>query len=176
MRMSHSAKNEYVIRHDKVCTHLHYSICKTLGTETTENWYSHIPKPVCQHEDITVLWNQGVQTDREVLENTPNIIIKNMKDKICLLIDVAIPSDRNVIQKESKKKLKYQNLSIEIQRMWNMKSFVIPVIIGTTGIVIKGLKKYLETIPGKHSIDYVQKKNSCARNITLIRKVLQSET
>jgi hypothetical protein len=36
---------------------------KTLGTETTENWYSHIPKSVCGHEDITVLWNQGVQTD-----------------------------------------------------------------------------------------------------------------
>jgi hypothetical protein len=32
------AKNEYVIRHDKVCTHLHYSVCRTLGTETTENW------------------------------------------------------------------------------------------------------------------------------------------
>jgi hypothetical protein len=25
------AMNEYVIRHDKVCTHIHYSICKTLG-------------------------------------------------------------------------------------------------------------------------------------------------
>jgi hypothetical protein len=32
-----------------------------------------------------------------------------------LLIDVAVPSDRNVIQKESKKKLKYKNLSIEIK-------------------------------------------------------------
>jgi hypothetical protein len=72
------AKNEYVIRHDRVCTHLHYSICKTSGTETTENWYSHIPKPVCQHEDITVLWNQGIQTDREVLAYRPYIIIKNM--------------------------------------------------------------------------------------------------
>jgi hypothetical protein len=41
-----SAKNEYVIRHDKVCTHLHYSICKILGIETSENWYSHIPKSV----------------------------------------------------------------------------------------------------------------------------------
>jgi hypothetical protein len=53
------AKNEHVIRHDKVCAHLHYSLCKTLGIVTTENWYSHIPKLVCQHEDITVLWNQG---------------------------------------------------------------------------------------------------------------------
>jgi hypothetical protein len=78
---------------------IHYSICKTLGTETTENWYSHIPKPVCLRDDITVLRNQGIQTDREVLANRPHIIIKNKKDKICLLIDVAIPSDRNVIQK-----------------------------------------------------------------------------
>jgi hypothetical protein len=75
-----------------------------------------------------------------------------------LLIDVAIPSDRNVIQKESENKLKYNNLSIEIQRMWNVKYFIIPVIIGATGIVTKGLKRYLETIPGKHSIDYLQKK------------------
>jgi hypothetical protein len=48
----------------------------------------------------------------------PDIVIKNMKDKICLLIDVAIRSDRNVIRNESKKKLKYKNLSIEIQQMW----------------------------------------------------------
>jgi hypothetical protein len=42
--------------------------------------------------------------------------------------------------------------------MWNMKCFFIPVIIGATGIVTRGLKKYLETIPGKHSIDSFQKK------------------
>jgi hypothetical protein len=111
-----------------------------LGIETTENWYSHIPKSVCQHEDITVLWNQGVQTDTEVLANRSDIIIKNKEDEICLLIDVAIPSDRNVIQ-EPEKKLKYKNLSIEIQRMWNMKCFIMPVITGTTGTVTEGLKK-----------------------------------
>jgi hypothetical protein len=105
---------------------------------------------VTEHEDITVLWNQGIQTDREVLSNRPDIIIKNKKDKTCLLIDVAVPSDKNVIQKEAEKKLKYKNLSMEIQRMWNMKCFVIPVIIGATGIISKSLQKYLETIPGQH--------------------------
>jgi hypothetical protein len=44
-----------------------------------------------------------VQTDKEIPENWPDIIIKNKKDKIYLLIDVAIPSDRNVFQKESEK-------------------------------------------------------------------------
>jgi hypothetical protein len=46
------------------------------------------------------------------LENRPDIIVKN-KDRTCLLSDVAIPSDRNVIQREAEKKLKYKNLSIE---------------------------------------------------------------
>jgi hypothetical protein len=122
----------------------------------------------------TVLWNQGIQTDREVLANRPDIIIKN-KDKTCLLIDVAIPSDKNVIQKEAEKKLKYKNLNIEIQRMWNMKCFVIPVIIGATGIVSKSLQKYLEIIPGHHSIDSLQK-TSILGTSHIIRKMLQAET
>jgi hypothetical protein len=63
-------------------------------------------------------------------------------------------------------KLKYKNLSIEIQLMWDMKFFVIPVITGATGIVTRGLKKNLETIPGKHSIYSLQKRNSCTRNVT----------
>jgi hypothetical protein len=76
------------------------------------DWYSHIPKPVTEHEDITVLWNQGIQMDRDVLANRPDIIVKNKMDKTCLLIDVAIPSDKNVIKKEAQNKLKYKNLSI----------------------------------------------------------------
>jgi hypothetical protein len=41
--------------------------------------------------------------------------------------------------------------------MWNMKCFAMPVITGATEIVTKGLKKYLETIPGEHSIDSLKK-------------------
>jgi hypothetical protein len=50
---------------------------------------------------------------------------------------VAIPADRNVVQKEAENKLKYNSLGIEIQRMWNLKYAIIPVIIGATGIVTK---------------------------------------
>jgi hypothetical protein len=46
----------------------------------------------------------------------------------------------NVIQKEVEKKLKYKNLSIEIQQTWNMKCLAMPVIIGATRIVNKRLK------------------------------------
>jgi hypothetical protein len=167
------AKNEYTIRHDKVCTHLHHSIRKKLGIETAEHWYSHMPKPVTEHEDITVLWNQGIQTDREVLANRPDIIVENKKDKTCLLIDVAIPSNKNVIQKKAEKKLKYKILNIEIQRMWNMKCFVIPVIIGATGIVSKSLQKYLETIPGQ--LNRFPTKTAILGTSHIKRKVLHAE-
>jgi hypothetical protein len=59
--------------------------------------------------DVTVLWNQAVHTAREVTANRPDIIIKNNKETICTLIDVAIPADRNVVQKEAEKKLKYKS-------------------------------------------------------------------
>ena len=46
-----------------------------------------------------------------------------------MLIDVAISGDRNVIKKEAEKILKYKDLTTEIQRMWKVKTRVIPVII-----------------------------------------------
>jgi hypothetical protein len=63
-----------------------------------------------------------------------------------MLIDVTVPGDRNVIQKEAEKILKYKDLTIEIQRMWNVKPKVIPVIIGATGTISKSFRKYVNTI------------------------------
>jgi hypothetical protein len=60
-----------------------------------------------------VLWNQGIQTDIEVTANRLDIIIKNKKEKTCVPIDVAIPADRNVTQKEAEKKL---NTKVYVQR------------------------------------------------------------
>jgi hypothetical protein len=56
-----------------------------------------------------------------------------------------------------------------------MKCFVIPVIIGATGIVSKSLQKYLETIPGQHTKDSLQK-TAILGTSHIIRKVLQPET
>jgi hypothetical protein len=57
-----------------------------------------------------------------------------------MLIDVAIPSDRNIIQKEAECKLKYKNLGTESQQTWNIKSVIVLINIGATGAVIKLIK------------------------------------
>ena len=88
---------------------------------------------------VTILWNQQVQTDRTIPNNKPDIIIRDNEKGPCVLIDVAISGERNVIKKEAEKilKYKYKDLTIEIQRMWNVKTKVIPVIIGATGTISK---------------------------------------
>ena len=96
------------------------------------------------------------------------------KKKTCTLIDVPIPADRNVVQKEAEKMLKYKSLCVEIQRMWNLKCTIIPIIIGATGIVTRSLRKNMEAVPGKHSIDSLQK-TAMLGTSHIIRKVLQCE-
>jgi hypothetical protein len=88
-----------------------------------------------------------------------------------MLRDVAIPGDRNVIQKESGKILKYKYLTIEIQRMWNVKTRVIPVIIGATGNISKSFRKYVSTIPGNHEVKELQK-TAILGIAYILRKVL----
>ena len=45
------AKNEYLMRHGRVCTHLHYSICTALGTETADTWYTHTCPNRCMKKE-----------------------------------------------------------------------------------------------------------------------------
>ena len=66
--------------------------------------------------DITILYDMPIHTDREISANRPDIVIKNNRDKKCALIDVAIPSDKNTSKKISKKLSKYKDLEIEISR------------------------------------------------------------
>jgi hypothetical protein len=101
------------------------------------------------------------------MANRPDIIMKNKKEKTCLLIDVVIPADRNVTQKKAEKKLKYRS----VQLRWNMKFMIILVITEAIRRVTKGLKKTLEAIPGKHLIDSLQKTGT----LPIIWKVLQYE-
>ena len=46
---------------------------------------------------------------------------------------------------------------IEIQRRWNVKTKVIPVIMGATGTISKSFRKYMRNIPGNHEVKDLQK-------------------
>ena len=88
-----------------------------------------------------------------------------------MLIDVTISGDRNVIKKEAEKILKHKYLTIEIHRMWNVKTKVVPVIKGATGTTSKSFRKYVSNIPGNHEVKELQK-TAILGTAHILRKVL----
>ena len=76
-----------------------------------------------------------------------------------------------MIKKEADKILKYKNLTIEIQRTWNVKTKMIPVIIGATGTILKIIRKYVSNIPEKHEVKELQK-IAILGTAHILRKVL----
>jgi len=67
--------------------------------------YEHVPKSVetSQGGKVTILWDQQVQTDRTIPNNKSYIIICYNEKGTCMLIDVAISGDRNVIKKKPRR-------------------------------------------------------------------------
>ncbi|KAL1448297.1 hypothetical protein WDU94_009865 [Cyamophila willieti] len=104
------AQKEYIERHDNVGKIIHFEICKSLNMELeTNKWYEHKPKQVMSNDKYTVLWNQQIRTDRTILANKPDIVVHEL-GKSCVIIDVSVPYDSNIHEKEGEKILKYKDL------------------------------------------------------------------
>ena len=151
------APKEYKLRHDRVGQYIHWVICKQHGAQHTTHWYEHHPEPVTETENTTILWDFPIHTDRTIKANRPDIIIKDRKKKECLLIDVAIPSDKNTSTKQFEKLSKYKDLEIEVTKLWQLKTLTVPVIIVALGVITEGVEKYLDKIPGHPNLQEVQK-------------------
>jgi len=76
-----------------------------------------------------------------------------------------------VIKKEAERILKYKDLTIEIQRMWIVKTKVLPVITGANGTVSESFRKYVSNMPGKHDVKELQK-TAILGTAHILRKVL----
>ena len=147
-----------IIRHNKAATYLHWRICQDYGFETANKWYEHKPETVVHSTDnnITILWDMTVHTDRAITANRPDIV-KDLTNFTCKLIDMTIPSDRNIALKETEKKSKYKDLELEIQRMWHMKTEVVPVVVGALGTIKKGMIENIKKVSERATVTEMQK-------------------
>ena len=65
------------------------------------------------------------------MKRKSDLVIVNKMEKTPIIIDMALPGDKKIFDKEKKKIEKYPNLKREIQRLWNLKKIdVIPVVLG----------------------------------------------
>ena len=78
---------------------------------------------------MKILWDFEVRTDCVISARRPDIIVLDYKRKCGFLIDIAIPADINIVEKEKEKILKYQDSWVELQKLWNIKLKIIPVVV-----------------------------------------------
>ena len=62
--------------------------------------------------------------------NRPDIVVEDKHNGTCLLINMSVPTDKNVSAKLFEKLSKYKDLEIEIENMWHLKTTTIPVVVG----------------------------------------------
>jgi len=129
-----------------MCTFTLLDIGKALRHRSDERCSTHAyaHAPVREHEDVTVLLNQGVHTDRELKVNW-QVIIKNKKRENMHNDRRGKPADRNVHKRQQTTNY---NKTVYVQR-YN-KCVNIPVMTGATGTETKCLQKRLEAVPGNH--------------------------
>ena len=102
------------------------------------------------NENIKVLLDFKIQTDRRIQARRPDIVVIDKIKRTTKIIDIAVPDDRNIMDKEKEKIQKYQDLRLEITRLWNTHTTVVPIVIGALGTHTERLVNYLEVIPGYH--------------------------
>ena len=161
-------------RHDKVAQALHWEICKKYGLPASEKWYDHRIETVMENEEVTVMWDMKIQTDKEIEHCRPDIVIRCNKSRKCYIVDVACPFDTRVQDKEREKVEKYQDLKRELKRIWQSQEIVtIPIIIGTLGTVSKNVEHWLRKLDIMVNFSTLQK--ACLlESARVIRKVLDT--
>ena len=103
--------------------------------------------------------------------NCPDIVIKNERENKFTLIDVAIPSDKNISFKVSEKLPKYKDLETEIALMWLKRTVVTLIFVGALGVIKKGTKKQLWEIQGNNNLHEIHK-TALLGTAHILRKVL----
>ena len=126
------AQKEYKRRHENVAKKVHWDICKKNGLEHSEKWYEHAPEGAVENEEIKVLWDINIQCEYLIDARRLDVIVIDKKEQKRIIIDIAVPADVRVEEKE--KVEKYQDLKREIRRLWKLRNVeIVPVVIGALG-------------------------------------------
>ena len=129
-------QKEYNRRHDKLGKIVHWKLAGKCNFEAGDKWYEHEPESVLQNEDYKILWDFSIHTDNVIEGRTRDLVAVDKKEIICKTIDFAVPQDSRT-EKEKDKIGKYQELGRELQKIWNVKVKIIPLVAGFLGVIPK---------------------------------------
>ena len=88
-------------------------MCRHYHLPAADKLYVYKLDRVTENERATILRDRPVNTE-EIKANRSDIIMKDKKERKCIMVDMSIPSDSNVSIQDVEKLSKYKNLEIEV--------------------------------------------------------------
>ena len=149
-------------------------LCEKYELDRANKWYEDKPNGVIENANYKILWDVIIQCDKEIEARRPDIVVVDKQRREVNIIDVAIPGDVRVCEKELEKIDKYKALKDEIARLWEMqKVTLIPVVVGALGAITNRFGKFMQEIGIDIRIKHVQKA-ALLGTARLLRLVLRS--
>ena len=65
------------------------------------------------------------------------MVAVDKQERSCKIINFAVPGDSRIEEKERDTIEKYQDLGKELQKVWNVKLKIIPLVLGSLGAIPK---------------------------------------
>ena len=121
-------------------------LARECNFESGDKWYEHEPESVLENEEYKILWDFSIQTDHVIEARRPDLVVVDKKYRSCEIIDFAVPGDSRIEGKEEDKTEKYQDLGRELQKIWNVKVKIIPLVVGSLGAIPKQFGNRLKQI------------------------------
>ena len=165
-------QHDYKRRYDTVAKLVHWKLCEKHKLERKEKWYENYPERVVEDDDVKLIWDINIQCDNVNDVRRHDLILVDKKAKTYVIIDVAIPGDCRIREKEIEKIEKYQNLKRQLKRFWSLKKVeVVPVIVGALGCISKSFSGWMDKLGIKLNVRIVQK-SVLLGTARILRKVL----
>ena len=100
------------------------------------------------------------------------MVVVDKKERSCKIIDFAVPGDSRIEEKEKDKIEKYQDLGRELQKIWNVKVKIIPLVVSSLGAIPKQFGNRLKQI-GIVALTAQVQKTILLGTARILRKVLE---
>ncbi|XP_065069753.1 uncharacterized protein LOC135694801 [Rhopilema esculentum] len=169
------AAQEQAIRTNYVKHHIDKSVdsplCRICG-ERGETVQHIVPEVAVENDSVKIPWDINIQCDNVIEARRPDIVLVDKSHRICTIIDIAVPANVRVAEKERETIGKYHDLKREVTRLWSMRKVqVIPVVIGALGSISKEFEKWTESLKIPW-ITIEMQKTALLGTATILRRVL----
>ena len=140
------AASAYLYCHNLVAGALHWHLLKEYSIPpNSKSWFTHKPPPVIETSQVKIL---SLESDHHHLSNRPDIVVFDYSKQLIQFIEVSCPADINVPSKEREKLHKYCPLVLGFHLMYKMPVQIVPVVLGSTGVISADCITHLHKLPG----------------------------